>query len=236
MYLSPSLFFSIGTLFSNFSDGLTAVFYAHEKAEYPAAIASVTALTRVSLGALVLLLGWGIIGLAGASLIANLVAFIILSYIMITKIFRPSFQNEPGLQREMMRESLPLMINHLLSTIFFRIDVFILSPTWGDNSVGYYNAAYKYVDGINVIPQYFTLAIFPLMSQFAADSRESLIRAYILSLRLLLLLAMPIAMGTPYVAHELIMFLAGEKFVPDSVIVLQLLIWFLPFSFINQVT
>ena len=135
-----------------------------------------------------------------------------------------------------MGESLPLMINHLLSTIFFRIDVFILKPTWGDKAVGFYSAAYKYIDGINVIPQYFTLAIFPLMSRFAANSRDSLVRAYILSLRFLLILAMPIAVGTPFIARELILLLAGREFLPDSMIVLQLLIWFLPFSFINQVT
>lgn len=228
--------FAVGTLFSNLSDGLTAIFYAHEKAEYPAAIASVTTLTRVSLGALTLLLGWGIIGLAGVSLVANLVTFLVLSYIVVVKIFRPTSETDRALQRNMMAESLPLMINHLLSTIFFRIDVFILSPTWGDAAVGFYNAAYKYIDGINVIPQYFTLALFPLMSRFAADSRDSLARAYILSLRLLLLLALPLAVGTPFIARELILFLAGERFLPDSMIVLQLLIWFLPFSFINQVT
>ncbi len=227
---------SIGMLLSNWSDGLTAVFYAYEKAEYPAAIASVTTLSRVTVGAFVLISGWGIIGLAGASLFANLIAFVSLSYILVTKIFRPLPDADRSLQKEMMGESLPLMINHLLSTIFFRIDVFILKPTWGDDSVGYYNAAYKYIDGINVIPQYFTLAIFPLMSRFAVDSRDSLIRAYILSLRFLLMLALPIAVGTPFIARELILFLAGESFVPDSVIVLQLLIWFLPFSFINQVT
>jgi O-antigen/teichoic acid export membrane protein len=155
---------------------------------------------------------------------------------MVVKIFRPTLETDPPLQKEMMRESLPLMINHLLSTIFFRIDVFILSPTWGDATVGFYNAAYKYIDGINIIPQYFTLALFPLMSRFAADSRDSLARAYILSLRLLLMLALPLAVGTPFVARELILFLAGERFLPDSMIVLQLLIWFLPFSFINQVT
>jgi O-antigen/teichoic acid export membrane protein len=124
----------------------------------------------------------------------------------------------------------------LLSTIFFRIDVFILEPTWGDKAVGYYNAAYKYIDGINVIPQYFTLAIFPRMSRFAADSQESLVRAYYLSLRFLLILALPIAVGTPFIARELILILAGESFLPHSAIVLQILIWFLPFSFINQVT
>ncbi len=227
---------SLGTLLSNLSDGLTALFYAHEKAEYPAAIASITTLARVTVGALVLILGWGIIGLAAASLVANLVAFLVLGYIQVTNIFSPSLETHPPLQREMMGESLPLMLNHLLATIFFRIDVFILKPTWGDENVGYYNAAYKYIDGINVIPQYFTLAIFPLMSRFAATSRESLIRAYKLSLRLLLMLAIPIAVGTPFVAYELILFLAGESFLPDSMIVLQLLIWFLPFSFVNQVT
>jgi O-antigen/teichoic acid export membrane protein len=227
---------AVGTLFSNLSDGLTAVFYAHEKAEYPAMIASVTTLTRVSLGALTLLLGWGIIGLAGVSLVANLVTLIILVYLLVVKVFRPTWQPDRPLQREMMGEGLPLMINHLLATIFFRIDVFILSPTWGNAAVGYYNAAYKYIDGINIIPQYFTLALFPLMSRFATDSRDSLARAYILSLRLLLLLALPLALGTPFVANDLILFLAGQNYLPDSAIVLQLLIWFLPFSFINQVT
>ncbi|MBN1220638.1 MAG: oligosaccharide flippase family protein [Anaerolineae bacterium] len=227
---------ALGTLLSNLSDGLTAIFYAHEKAEYPAAIALVTALVRVSIGALVLLLGWGIVGLAGASLVGNLAALVMLSYILVIKVFHPSVEPDRTLQKGMMGESLPLMINHLLSTIFFRIDVFILKPTWGDQTVGYYSAAYKYIDGINVIPQYFTLAIFPLMSRFAANSRESLVRAYILSLRFLLLLALPLAVGTPFIARELILVLAGEEFLPHSMIVLQLLIWFLPFSFINQVT
>ncbi|NJN99015.1 MAG: oligosaccharide flippase family protein, partial [Anaerolineales bacterium] len=88
--------FALGNLFSNLSDGLTAIFYAHEKAEYPAAIASITTLTRVSLGALTLLLGWGIIGLAGVSLVANLVTFLVLSYILVVKIFRPAPQVRPG--------------------------------------------------------------------------------------------------------------------------------------------
>jgi O-antigen/teichoic acid export membrane protein len=228
--------FAIGTFFSNLSDGLTAVFYAHEKAEYPAGVSAITTFTRVTIGAMVLLLGWGIIGLAGASLVANLVAFVVLSWLLVSKIFRPHLENDPALQRRMLRESFPLMINHMLSTIFFRIDVFILEPMWGSREVGYYSAAYKYIDGINVIPQYFTLAIFPLMSRFAADSRESLVRAYHLSLRLLLMLALPLAVGTPFVAYELIWFLAGEAYLPDSMIVLQILIWFLPFSFINQVT
>jgi O-antigen/teichoic acid export membrane protein len=229
-------FFAVGLFFSNISDGLTALFYAYEKAEYPAAISTVTAVSRVSLGALVLLLGGRVVGLAGVSVIANVTSVLVLGYLLLQKVFRPYHDNDPALRRRMLSESFPLMINHLLATLFFRIDVLILQPTWGDRAVGFYGAAYKYIDGINIIPSYFTLAIFPLMSRYAQTARDSLVRAYILSLRLLLMIALPVAVGTPFIARELVLILGGSQYLPDSMIALQLLIWFLPFSFINQVT
>jgi O-antigen/teichoic acid export membrane protein len=228
--------FTVGLFFSNISDALTALFYAHEKAEYPAAISTVTTIIRASLGVLALLLGGGVIGLAAVSVVSNIAAVTILSYLLLQKILRPYRNNDPELRRYMLGESLPLMINHLLATLFFRIDILILQPTWGDRAVGFYGAAYKYVDGINIIPSYFTLAIFPLMSRYAQTARDSLARAYILSLRLLLMIALPVAVGTPFIARELILILGGYQYLPDSMIALQLLIWFLPFSFINQVT
>ena len=97
----------------------------------------------------------------------------------------------------MLSTSFPLMINLLLATVFFRIDILLLKPMKGDTVVGYYGAAYKYIDGLNIIPAYFTQAIFPLMSRYADSARDSLMRAYVLSLRLLLIIALPIAVGTP---------------------------------------
>jgi len=136
----------------------------------------------------------------------------------------------------MMGTSFPLMINHLLASVFFRIDVLFLKPMKGDTVVGYYGAAYKYVDGLLIIPQYFTQAIFPLMSRYATSARDSLMRAYVLSLRLLLIIALPVAAGTPFIARGLILVLGGGQYLPDSMIALQLLIGFLPFSFVNSVT
>jgi O-antigen/teichoic acid export membrane protein len=228
--------FAVGLFFSNIADGLTALFYAHEKAEYPAGVSTITTLVRVSLGALALLLGGGVIGLAVVSVVANLVSASVLTWLLFRTVMYLRFDNDPGLRRHMLREAWPLMINHLLATLFFRIDVLILQPTWGDRAVGFYGAAYKYIDGINIIPSYFTLAIFPLMSRYAHTARDSLVRAYLLSLRLLLFIALPLAVGTPFVARELILLLGGGQYLPDSMIALQLLIWFLPFSFVNQIT
>jgi O-antigen/teichoic acid export membrane protein len=182
------------------------------------------------------LLGWGFVGLAGVSIVANIFSAAALAMLMVRHCFRPHPEWDPQTGRWMMRTSFPLMINLLLATIFFRIDVLLLKPLKGDEVVGYYSAAIKYVDGLLIIPQYFTQAIFPLMSRFAATSRESLMRAYVLSLRLLLIVALPIAAGMPFIAEGLILVLGGAEYLPHSKIALQLIIWFLPFSFVNSVT
>ena len=228
--------FAVGLVFSTLADGFSAVFYANEKMEYPAAISTVTTLVRVSLGVLVLLVGWGFVGLAGVSVVANIVSAIALGSLLFRHCFRPEVEWDSGTGKRMLRTSFPLMINLFLATAFFRLDVLLLKPMKGDTVVGYYGAAYKYIDGLNIIPAYFTQALFPLMSRYAESARDSLMRAYVLSLRLLIMLALPITVVTFFVAEGLIMVLGGSAYLPDSKIALQLLIWFLPFSFVNSVT
>jgi len=228
--------FAVALVFSSLADGFSAVFYAYEKMEYPAAISTLTTLTRVSLGTLVLLVGWGFVGLAAVSIVSNLLSASILGVLVVRHCFRPHWEWDAKTGKWMLNTSFPLMINLLLATVFFRIDVLLLKPMKGDTVVGYYGAAYKYIDGLGIIPAYFTQAIFPLMSRYAHSARDSLMRAYILSLRLLLIIALPIAAGTPFIASGLILILGGGDYMPDSMIALQLIIWFLPFSFVNSVT
>jgi O-antigen/teichoic acid export membrane protein len=228
--------FAVGLLFSSLADGFSAVFYGYEKMEYPAAISTVTALTRVSLGALVLLSGWGFVGLAAVSVLANVVSAAALGFLMNRHCLKPHADWDAGTGKWMMRTSFPLMINLFLATAFFRIDILLLKLLQGDAAVGYYGAAYRYVNGLIIIPSFFTQAIFPLMSRYAHSARDSLLRAYILSLRLMIIIALPIAVGTPFIAEELILLLAGHAYLPDSAIALQIIIWFLPFSFVNSVT
>jgi len=228
--------FALSLIFGNLADGFSSVFNAYEKMEYPAAISTVTAVTRVSLGVLALLAGLGYVGLAGVSILANLVSAVILGWLMVRHCFRPHFEWDRHAGRSMLGTSFPLMINLLLATLFFRVDMLLLQPLQGDTVVGYYGAAYAYINALIIIPSFFTMAIFPLMSRFAAQGRDSLMRAYVLSLRLLLMVALPIAAGVPFIAQGLIVVLGGSEYLPQSAIALQIMIWFLPFSFVNSVT
>ena len=230
--------FTVALFFSNLSDVASAEFMAHEKMEYPAAISTLTTVLKVSLGAVVLILGWGFVGLAFVSVLGNLFTLSVLTVLLRRHCFkpRPGTELDWKFQAQMVNTSFPLMLNHLLATVFFRINILLLKPMKGDMVVGYYGAALKYIDGLNVIPSLFTIAIFPLMSRYAATAKETLYRAYVLSLRLLLLLAFPVAAGTPFIARELILLLGGSNFLPHAQIALQIVIFFFPLSCVNQVT
>lgn len=229
-------FFFVALIPSLVSDAFTSVFYANEKMEYPAAITSVTTIMRVTLGSLALLLGYGFVGMAAATLVVNLGTALILGVLATRMFFRPTLEFDASFAGGMARESLPLMLNNLLSRVFFQVDVLLLRPLRGDVEVGYYGAAYRYIRALDIIPSYFTMAIFPLISRFAESSHDSLTRAYILSVKLLVMVALPVAVGTTFIARELILILAGAEYLPHAVIALQLLIWYMPVGFINSVT
>jgi len=204
--------FALVMLIANWSDAFSNLFYAFEKMEYPAGLGIAIALLQATLGALALLLGWGIIGLAWVALIVNLVQLIWLFWLVNSTLFTPQWKWDWPLQKWMLSTSGPLMINHLLATIFWRIDIWLLRPLVGAASVGLYSAGLKYLDGLNIIPSTFTLAIFPLMSRFAKQEGAGLLRSYALSLRLLLLLSLPVAMTVTLLAHPLIALLGGTRF------------------------
>ena len=253
---------TLSQLPSSLSTGLTALFFAHEKAEVPAALTIVSALIKVTIGATLILLGWGVIGLAITSLIVNLIVLVIL-WVLARRAFaigdgrretgdgilpvpRPSSSvaaSEPHRlpSKTILRESFPLMLNHLLATLFFKVDVPLLKGFKGDAVVGYYSQAYKYIDAFNIIPAFFTQSLFPAMSRQASARQngatdDALARTYILAVKLLVMIAFPLAVATTYGAEWMIGVLGGPEFIPAGQIALMMMIWSIPIGWINSVT
>ena len=220
----------------NISAALSSLFYAQEQMEYPAAVSVITTIVKVVINVVVLAAGGGIVGLAAVSVLMNVLNVILFSYLVWNRLLRPKLELDRGQMREMLHASLPLMLNHMLATLFFRMDVLLLQPLRGDRAVGYYGTAYKFIDGLNIIPSTFTFAVFPVLSRYAESARDSLLYAYVLSLRLLIAISLPIAVATAFLAEPIILFFGGEQYVPYSVVALQVLIWFLPFSYVNSIT
>jgi O-antigen/teichoic acid export membrane protein len=132
-----------------------------------------------------------------------------------------------------------------LATLFFKVDVPLLETIRnqqeagrGNLEVGWYNTAYKFVDAYNVIPAFFTFALFPVMSRQAADigQHAALQRSYALAVKLLVAVALPLATLTAFLAPLMVGVLGGREYLPFGAIALSVMIWSIPFGWINSVT
>jgi O-antigen/teichoic acid export membrane protein len=220
--------------------GLTALFYAFEKAEYPAAVATLTTLAKVSLGTVALVVGLGFVGLAGVSILVNVLTLGTLGFLAWRLFFPRGLRLEQrvdfGFQRQALRESFPLMLNNLLATLFFKVDVILLEPIRGVPEVGLYSTGYKFVDAYNIVPSLFTFALFPVMSRQAREDKLALKRSYTLAVKLLSAVALPLAVVTAALAPVLVGLLGGRDYLPGGAVALAILVWSIPFGWINSVT
>jgi O-antigen/teichoic acid export membrane protein len=230
----------IGLLPQSVAYGLAALFRGFEKHEIPAAIQTVTTVVRVTLGVLLLVGGLGVVGVAGASIVTNVVTLVVLAVLAQRAIWAGLESKraavEWGLQRKMLFESWPLMLSLLLQSLFPSVNVLMLQRLQGDAVVGWYDAARKWVDALNIVPQFFTYAVFPVMSRLAAQDRTEMRRWYQLSVKMLAVVALPVAVIITLLSTALVGMLSGVEFLPYGAVVLRILIWSIVFGWINSLT
>jgi len=236
-----------GLLPGSVSNGLAALFRAYEKHEYPAVVQTVTTIIRVTLGVLVLVGGAGILGLAAASIVTNVATLIVLA-VLARKLIGPLLPRAAAgsgiargqvdwlLQRTMLSESWPLMASLLLQALFPGVNILLLQSLQGDAAVGWYDAARKWVDALNIVPSFFTYAIFPVVSRQAAQDRSGLRQSYHLSVKLLTILTLPLALSLTLLATPLVGALSGQRFLPYGATILRILVWAIVFGWVNSVT
>jgi O-antigen/teichoic acid export membrane protein len=102
--------------------------------------------------------------------------------------------------------------------------------------VGWYSTGYKFIDAFNIIPSLFTFALFPVMSRQAHEDKLGLRRSYTLAIKLLVLLALPLALVTTAAAPLMVGVLGGSAYLPYGAVALAILVWSIPFGWINSVT
>jgi len=229
-----------GLLPGSVAYGLAALFRGCEKHEYPAAIQTVTTILKVTLGVVALVGGLRIVGLAGVSILTNAATLAILALLARRSIWPelpPGRARVEGhLQRAMLVESWPLMASLLLQQLFTGVNVLLLQQLQGDAVVGWYDAARKWVDALNIVPQFFTFAVFPVMSRQAAQDRSGLQVSYRLSVKLLTMVGLPAAVLITFLSTPLVGLLSGQMFLPHGATVLQILIWSILCGWINSLT
>lgn len=219
-----------------YSDSANAICNAFEQMAAPALLTIVKNFIKVALGLLFLGLGWGVVSLALAALLNNLLVAGLFAALMGRLGIRARWSLPVSETRQLLAAAWPLLLNNLLAGLFFRADIFVLQPARGAHEVGIYSAPYKLLSLTGIISSYFTLALFPHLSRLATVPGDALRVAYGHAGKLLLVVALGIVFLTELFATELMRLLAGEDFLPGSANALRILILFLPLSYVNGLT
>ncbi len=223
-----------------YSGAVTALYNAAERMEVPALIEVVTAVLGVIARVTALWLGLGILGVSWAAVIVTTITALIYLFLQIRDFFRPVLRWDWPLMQGLALMAFPLMLNNLLNAVFFRFDTFMIKAFGGgqgDLLVTQYDIAYKVISIAMILPPVVTFAVFPMLARRATGERVGMAQAQNRTLQILLWLAFPLAMGMTILATGLVLLINGPEqavqYLPVSAIVLMILAWFLPLSFVN---
>ncbi len=226
---------SLSLAIESFVQLFLSTFRAFEQMEYQAIVIITGQLIRVSLGLYLLFSGYGLVELVFVFLVSSFFKFVLGLSIMLKKfaVFKPEIDLE--FCKDILRKSYPLAFASLFVMIYFRIDTVMLSIMKGNAVVGWYNAAYTIIIGFGIIPSSLLPVLFPVMSQFFKDSKNSLQTVYEKAFKYLLLTGLLICIVTTLLANNIISLLYGNEY-GNSVIALRILVWGQLFVFLNNLT
>jgi len=218
------LIFGVFIVFNAFGNLFRVTFRAFERMEYEALTLIVCRVITFSLALLALLLGYGLIEIACVFAIGGIIDLLLSSFICIKKFARPKVEFDFDFWKKAAKVALPIGSISIAAMIYIRIDTVMLSVMKGDAVVGWYNAAYNLVRALEPIPFFFGTALFPVMAILSVSSQGSLRIFYEKSMRYLLILGLPLAVGTTLLANRIIPLFYGDQFA-HSIIALQILAW-----------
>lgn len=212
---------------------LTSIFQVDLKMEYPA---FADLISKSFLGLCVLVISiqkGGIIKLMVATLASNLLA-LLLMYAFSRNKLRIAMAFDRKIWVEILSSAVVLGLSGIFASVFMRVDQILLSIMRGNIEVGYYSPPSQLTDAVTLIPLAFTTSLFPLMSSYSKNSRESLIKSFRLAVKYMLMLSIPMAFGTTFLSDSIIAALYGSAFLPSSQ-ALAVMIWTVVFIFCSIV-
>lgn len=118
--------------------------------------------------------------------------------------------------RQNLKLAIPFALNTIFSTVYFRINSIILSKIKPEEIMGWYGAAYKLLDNLVVLPNFFLGALYPVLCRFYKESYPKFVEVFSQAIRVLALGAFPISVGLFLISKKVILFLYGPEFVNGS--------------------
>ena len=207
-------------------DGLTFIlkssFYAHEKMQYISLVNLSFQTLRFSLVYLIFMLGWGVLGIGGATLVASLCIFLMAIFVFFHCFGKPIFKIDLGFWMCSLKQTLPLAMLATLLGLFGKVDIIMLSLMRGAEVVGIYSAAFKLTATFIFVPAIVVQAAFPRLSQHAFKAEQHFSYLVASLLKVIVFCVVPITLTFYLFPQFIIQLVYGTSYGASSQVLLIL--------------
>ena len=209
-------------------------FRAMQKMQLEALVRIILAVLSLVTGLAVLMAGYGIKSLVVSRVPVSLfclgLAILFIRRYLGVSLVKPSWRYA----KTFVRMSAPLAIFYIFVMAYGSINLTILGFIKGDLATGYYSAAFKIITLFFYIPAGVAGAALPALSKSWKKSILSFNQVYQRSIRYLLVLAIPLAVGVFILGERAIILLFGRDYLQSVAVIRVLALCFLP-DFLNYI-
>ncbi len=199
--------FSLSIAFQTLTFTFIDNFVALEKSFYFALTLTLNHLILSLVGIFLMVKGYGLIALSwlwfASWFLTTLLGFFLLNRYGFPFLFQPDFQ----VAKWLIKEAWPFVLSSLIFMLFFKVDTVLLFSIKGAAQTGWYTAGYRIIEAIAFLPQSLMLAIFPSLSRFYRENKETMEEVAKKGLRYLSIISFPLAVGGFVLSSSLMSFL-----------------------------
>ena len=239
MHKPPTVVYGIylaglSVIFFSLANSFSAAFNAHEKMYIKSFILVISRALTLIMTVLAVVFKKDLITLIGILLISEIFRTCLSAAVYLRYFGRTGLRIDMSLCKKLFLAALPFALISLVALIYFKIDIVMLSLMKNDQVVGWYSAAYALLAALLFISDAYNLSIFPVLSRYAESAKDLLAFAWERSVKYLLIISAPITVGTTVLADKIVILFYKSGYLP-SVPALKVLIWTLPWIFVNSI-
>lgn len=232
--ITITLLFTIEMIIKSFIGLLNGSFQAFEEGKYQGIGNTILNTILLVFILISIFTDLGLFGITISYIIANLIALIYEYYTFTKHISKPKFEFDKNFCKTITIASIPFAAGAILYTIYYSIDVIMLTKLVGNYATGIYNATYKLISVLNLFYGVYGAVIFPVMSKLYKNDKKLLTVSFEKSIKYLMLIITPIAIATSFYSSDIIYLIYGHEY-DAAASVLSILIWTVCLLFVNGV-
>ncbi|MFH1427704.1 MAG: flippase [Patescibacteria group bacterium] len=162
-------------------------------------------------------LNYGLLGIMVATVIGSAINFLF-HFIFSLSYVRIKLEFDLKVWRQIVILAWPIALTIAFNLIYLRADILILSLIKTQAEVGIYGAAYKVIDVLVSIPYMFAGVVLPILTlSWAKKNIEYFNGVMQKSFDLMVILAIPMILGTQILAKPIMVLVAGDDFAISGV-------------------